>query len=175
MSLGKGQGSSCSTARQAEAAGRRGCCDVLRAALLVGAWKCRVKFRDCSGRRGRNRAIPLALVTFCLFLPAADLICNLGRLQRGIPYLRLRGYMLKYLCSGFEGAGLNSLKIHRTLDYITSSGTVSSFAVPDYVSLPLRVDEIQRNHSHIFIKKVRPLCLIFYLVVCNVSDPGETV
>lgn len=45
-----------------------------------GAWKCRGKFRDCSGRRGRNTAIPLALVTFCLFKPAARLIWNLERL-----------------------------------------------------------------------------------------------
>lgn len=70
---GEGPGLGCSTARQAEGA-------EIAARLLGRAWKCRVKFRDCSGRRGRNRAIPLALVTFCLFIPAADLIWNLERL-----------------------------------------------------------------------------------------------
>lgn len=55
-------------------------CVILHAKLAVGVWKCRVKFRDCSGRRRRNRAIPLAGVTFHLYIPAVNLIWNLERL-----------------------------------------------------------------------------------------------
>lgn len=46
--------------------------------------------------------------------------------------------MLK--CLLYEGAGLNRLKIYRTLDYISSYETVSSSAVSVHESLPLSVD-----------------------------------